>query len=216
MRIRNLIINVICFVAVLVCSTWMLASSDDAPPQFSDWSAAVNLGPIVNSSVSDQAPIISPDGLSLYFSSQRPGGIGGVDIYVSQRASVLDPWGVLRRISTSTSTTSTHSSLMVVRPFPTTGTGCISRATVLEDLAATTYTSRGATTSGMTSVGSRRKTSALASIAPPPRLNQNILRMTKPEPSRFTFDRTGWKDPAAATSLPARCSQTKPSAPPFW
>jgi hypothetical protein len=98
MKLRNLIRSVICFVAVLICSTWMLASSRvwlnvDDPPQFSDWSAAVNLGPIVNSSVNDQAPVISPDGLSLYFGSQRPGGFGGVDIYVSQRASVLDPWG---------------------------------------------------------------------------------------------------------------------------
>ncbi len=61
--------------------------------QFSDWSAPVNLGPIVNSEFNDQHPAISPDGLSLYISSDRPGGFGNFDIYVSQRASLEDDWG---------------------------------------------------------------------------------------------------------------------------
>ena len=61
--------------------------------QFSDWSAAVNLGPIVNSTVEETDPFITKNGLSLYFSSPRPGGYGGYDIWVSQRASVDDPWG---------------------------------------------------------------------------------------------------------------------------
>jgi hypothetical protein len=47
----------------------------------------------VNSSANDQAPFVSLDGRRLYFGSQRPGGYGGVDIWVSQRASVDDPWG---------------------------------------------------------------------------------------------------------------------------
>ena len=61
--------------------------------QFSDWAAPVNLGPIVNSTVEDVDPFITKDGLSLYFSSPRPGGYGGYDIWVSHRASVDDPWG---------------------------------------------------------------------------------------------------------------------------
>jgi len=59
----------------------------------SDWSAPVNLGPTVNSGSADQTPVISKDGLSLYFASDRPGGFGGLDIWVAQRASVKDPWG---------------------------------------------------------------------------------------------------------------------------
>lgn len=84
---------------LLACSTWLLASSsamltDDDPPQYSDWSAPVNLGPAVNwPDKSDQHPCISKDGLSLYFSSGRPGGFGDMDIYVSQRPSVNDSWG---------------------------------------------------------------------------------------------------------------------------
>ena len=68
-----------------------------APPaqaqKYSDWSAAVNLGPAINSAFSDQQPAISKDKRSLYFTSNRPGGLGGFDMYVSQRASVNDPWG---------------------------------------------------------------------------------------------------------------------------
>jgi len=61
--------------------------------KYSDWSAPVNLGPVINSAFNDQQPAISKNGLGLYFASARPGGLGGFDIYVSQRASVDDPWG---------------------------------------------------------------------------------------------------------------------------
>jgi hypothetical protein len=60
---------------------------------WSNWSAPVNLGSVINSTANDQHPSISQDGLSLYFVSDRAGGYGGLDIYVSQRASVDDPWG---------------------------------------------------------------------------------------------------------------------------
>jgi Tol biopolymer transport system component len=53
----------------------------------------VNLGPIVNSSYADFDPFISPDGLSLYFCSPRPGGLGQEDIWVTMRATISDPWG---------------------------------------------------------------------------------------------------------------------------
>src|SRR5207253_3072207 len=59
----------------------------------STWSEPVNLGPIVNTSSDDSEPALSPDGLSLYFSSSRPGGFGPNNIWVSQRASLNDPWG---------------------------------------------------------------------------------------------------------------------------
>jgi Tol biopolymer transport system component len=64
-----------------------------AAPQFSEWSAPVNLGPTINSPFFDGGPALSKDGLSLYFQSDRPGGFGGSDIWVSQRASVDSPWG---------------------------------------------------------------------------------------------------------------------------
>ena len=61
--------------------------------KYSDWSAPVNLGAAINSASSDQGPAISKDGLTLYFHSNRPGGLGGFDMYVAERPSVDDPWG---------------------------------------------------------------------------------------------------------------------------
>jgi len=57
------------------------------------WGEPVKLGPAVNSSYYDGEPSISSDGLSLYFGSQRPGGYGGADIWVTTRATTSDPWG---------------------------------------------------------------------------------------------------------------------------
>jgi hypothetical protein len=61
--------------------------------QFADWAEPVNLGPVVNSKADDFHPAISPNGLSLYISSGRLGGLGGNDIWVSQPASLDDAWG---------------------------------------------------------------------------------------------------------------------------
>jgi Tol biopolymer transport system component len=60
---------------------------------YSDWSAPVNLGSIVNSTASETGPALSADRLSLYFSSDKSGGFGLRDIWVSQRAAVTDAWG---------------------------------------------------------------------------------------------------------------------------
>lgn len=48
------------------------------------WSAPVNLGPEINTRHWESAPSLSPDKQELYFSSNRPGGYGGSDIYVSK------------------------------------------------------------------------------------------------------------------------------------
>ena len=58
-----------------------------------DWGVPVNLGPIVNSEYEDYGPGISADGLSLYFSSNRPGTYGGPDLWVTMRTTVNDAWG---------------------------------------------------------------------------------------------------------------------------
>jgi len=53
---------------------------------FSTWSEPVNLGSTINTTFNEQGPTLSNDELSLYFGSDRPGGIGGFDVWVSQRA----------------------------------------------------------------------------------------------------------------------------------
>lgn len=49
------------------------------------WSTPENLGQPVNSEFWESSPCLSPDKRELYFSSNRPGGFGGKDIYVSKR-----------------------------------------------------------------------------------------------------------------------------------
>jgi hypothetical protein len=61
--------------------------------RFGPWSEPVNLGPTINGPFFDAGPAISKDGLSLYFTSDRPGGMGGNDVWVSHRVSRKDPWG---------------------------------------------------------------------------------------------------------------------------
>jgi outer membrane protein OmpA-like peptidoglycan-associated protein/tetratricopeptide (TPR) repeat protein len=46
------------------------------------WSAAINLGPNVNSDQWESQPCLSPDKQELYFASRRLGGYGGSDLYV--------------------------------------------------------------------------------------------------------------------------------------
>jgi len=58
----------------------------------SDWSTPMNLGPPINTSTQDMTPWIAQDGLELYFSSDRPGGYGVIDIWVATRATQNDEW----------------------------------------------------------------------------------------------------------------------------
>jgi Tol biopolymer transport system component len=64
-----------------------------AGPHFTGWSTPVNLGPTINTTSAEAGPALSKNGLSLYFYSDRPGGFGVSDIWVSQRESVDDAWG---------------------------------------------------------------------------------------------------------------------------
>ena len=60
---------------------------------FSDWSEPVRLGAPVNlPTANEQGPALSSDNLSLYFCSNRPGGSGGNDLWVSRRGSEVDAW----------------------------------------------------------------------------------------------------------------------------
>jgi len=67
--------------------------------QFTGWSDAQKIDTIngntseLNTPFQDGCPIQSPDGLSLYMASNRPGGLGGLDIWVAQRANADDAWG---------------------------------------------------------------------------------------------------------------------------
>ena len=60
---------------------------------YDPWGTPSNLGTMVNSSASDIGPCISADGLELYFGSDRTGGSGDWDIWVTTRVTVSDAWG---------------------------------------------------------------------------------------------------------------------------
>ncbi len=49
------------------------------------WSAPENMGPNFNTEFWESAPSLSPDKKDLYFTSNRPGGYGGNDLYVCHR-----------------------------------------------------------------------------------------------------------------------------------
>ena len=59
-------------------------------PQINNWSKPANLGMPINSAGDDAYFKISEDGLRAYFSSDRPNGIGGDDIYVVYFKSVRE------------------------------------------------------------------------------------------------------------------------------
>ncbi len=56
------------------------------------WTTPVNLGPTVNTSGFEVTPEVSADGLELYFESDRPGGYGLDDLYVSKRTTTAAGW----------------------------------------------------------------------------------------------------------------------------
>lgn len=81
-------------IALTAIAMLAIASSyPTAAPGYSDWTAAVNLGAPVNSPSVEAGPAISKDGLNLYFHSERPGGQGSTDLWVSQRATTDEAWG---------------------------------------------------------------------------------------------------------------------------
>lgn len=54
------------------------------------WEPPVNLGPPVNTAYREDWSMISPDGSTLYFTSDRPGGLGGLDLWQASIDPILD------------------------------------------------------------------------------------------------------------------------------
>lgn len=70
-----------------------------ASGDYGTWSAptrvesAAGTDPAFNGAFLDGCPFISRDGKTFFMASNRPGGLGGIDIWISTRASANDPWG---------------------------------------------------------------------------------------------------------------------------
>jgi len=68
---------------------WMVSR----PTKDDEWGPAVNLGPTINGPGWDLGPSLSADGLMLYFSSEREGGSGDLDLWMASRVTTNDTWG---------------------------------------------------------------------------------------------------------------------------
>jgi len=94
-------------IAILLAFTSFVSAQ-----HFGDWGAPVNAESIpgtsseLNTAANDGYPVLSPDGLSLYQVSDRPGGSGALDIWVSQRAGKDDPWGAPENLGLPINTSS--------------------------------------------------------------------------------------------------------------
>jgi hypothetical protein len=77
---------------LLVFITGLMITADSTKADFT-FGKPQNVGPAVNSSAYDDSVNISSDGLTMYFQSDRPGGLGSRDIWVAMRSSVSEPWG---------------------------------------------------------------------------------------------------------------------------
>ena len=65
--------------------THRIRQTGEWPGTKGDWSVPERLPDTVNSDGIDQEPRIMPDGKTLYFMSRREGGLGGAEIYVTQK-----------------------------------------------------------------------------------------------------------------------------------
>jgi WD40-like Beta Propeller Repeat len=88
----------ICVIAAVVALV-AVPSAAAHVESLTPWSAASNLeavpgtSPDANTPYLDGCPFTAPDGLSLYIASDRPGGLGGIDIWVARREKRGAPWG---------------------------------------------------------------------------------------------------------------------------
>lgn len=67
---------------------WVSTRASEA----ASWGIATNVGAIVNSASDERGASLSDDGLTLIFASNRAGGYGSLDLYISTRAALNGAW----------------------------------------------------------------------------------------------------------------------------
>jgi Tol biopolymer transport system component len=89
----NVSVHIILMLALFGLSVLSASNGAHRAKRFDRWTAPVNLGDTVNSPYSEFLPTLSRNGTSLYFVSDRPGSLGGEDLWVSRRKNRNAPWG---------------------------------------------------------------------------------------------------------------------------
>lgn len=77
---------------LLGCYAAMGASSPRAAQSFGEWSPPAPLPAPVNTPFTDEYAVLSRDELTMYFTSDRPNGRGGLDLWSATRDSLESPW----------------------------------------------------------------------------------------------------------------------------
>jgi Tol biopolymer transport system component len=87
------------YVLLVSFALLLITTTAFAAPSFSPWEPAASLESVpgtsseLNTPFLDGCPMLSRDGLQLYMASTRPGGLGGIDIWVAERPSPDEPFG---------------------------------------------------------------------------------------------------------------------------
>lgn len=78
--------------AALAAVSTLIAAADAS--RLREWSEPVGISPMINTGSDESGPAISRDGLTLYFQSNRPGGVGtnNCDIWIARRQSIHHEW----------------------------------------------------------------------------------------------------------------------------
>jgi hypothetical protein len=108
------------------------------PTQSDAWQPAVKLAPGVNTSYHEGGPEVSNDGLTMFFHSDRPGGYGGQDLYMTTRPTADSDWGTPANLGPGVNTGASESDACVSADgrmlyfcgYPGLGSGAVGRLDV--------------------------------------------------------------------------------------
>jgi hypothetical protein len=89
---RTSMLLIVALMAFSLCSVAALAQSPSDGARFGRWSTPINVGPPLNTQYNDMYAELTRDELTVYFTSDRPGGLGLNDLWVSHRASTDAAW----------------------------------------------------------------------------------------------------------------------------
>lgn len=102
MKIKTTLTTLSAIIAVAMTAMSVYSQNINfSPPQ--------NMGAAINSTSFESNAVISPNGLSLYFTSGRTGGQGLADIWVSHRASLSSAWGAPQNLGATVNTAANES-----------------------------------------------------------------------------------------------------------